>query len=825
MKHENSVGSSLLVVGAAFLFVAMKVSSQTVPPTQGGPGTIDSNTVNVNQTVRFALGQDVNKDHYAGPYATDASGDYVLGSSVGAFSGLAYVSKFSHSGTLLWRRQRIVSTVTVSDPNAPGGSRTTYYEQYSSDQTPIQISSIEGSNYAILSAITVDPAGNVFVAYDEANVNLPEYTQYSLVVKFNSAGAFQWRAATPAAVPDNGLYPSSIVRKLTANPDGSVIVAVNNFSPGGPQMYQQTVLVKFAPDGTRVTDNRFGRTTSGQKLYDSEFADFTVDSSGNIFLLTTEVAAADINPPSPAQASSVFRKLDPNGNPVQRVEVPIVRDAQTRATDSLIKIKADGSGNLYAAGAYFRPRPSFDTADRGESKQLLLKFSPQLALVWRALGPQPTQTFSDQPGSGATEISLSANGITLGGNTVSTGLRRDENDDRWEVSRFGYDDGRLIWHRLYQAPAADPSTGFSDTLNAMRADAAGNVYAAGAISVATGGVRSALIKYGDNGDLQFVKLFPDTYSGLASATLSLNAGNSRPTFYSRDELTHYDVAVIEFDNPAVVAAQGALANIATRVRVGSTDNNSLIGGFIVTGPPGTTKKILVRAIGPSLTNAGVSSALPDTTLELRDSNGKVYTNDNWRTPDPGQPGQEAEIIATTVPPTDNLESALIATVPPGNTTAIVRGKSGATGIGLVEVYDIDTASAAQVVNISTRGRVETDNDVMIGGVIVFSPNPARVIVRALGPSLANAGLQNALQDPQLELYDGNGRLIVSNDDWKVRDSSQTSQQAEIEETTIPPTDPGESALRATLDPGNYTALVRGKDRTTGLALVEVYRLR
>lgn len=190
---------------------------------------------------------------------------------------------------------------------------------------------------------------------------------------------------------------------------------------------------------------------------------------------------------------------------------------------------------------------------------------------------------------------------------------------------------------------------------------------------------------------------------------------------------------------------GSLANICTRVRVGGNDN-VLIGGFIVTGASGTTKKVLIRAMGPSLTQFAVSGALPDTNLEVHDSTGKVYTNDNWKTAAPGQPSQQAEMQASGLARLNDLETAIIVSVPPGNTTAIVSGKGGATGIGLAEVYDLDTASAARIANISTRGRVETGDDVMIGGVIVLEPNPGRVVVRAIAPFLG--GVRGSERPPE-----------------------------------------------------------------------------
>ena len=233
-----------------------------------------------------------------------------------------------------------------------------------------------------------------------------------------------------------------------------------------------------------------------------------------------------------------------------------------------------------------------------------------------------------------------------------------------------------------------------------------------------------------------------------------------------------------------------------------TGDNVLIGGFIVTGTQ--PKKVIVRAIGPSL-SALFAGALADPILELRDSSGAlIRSNDNWRT------DQEAEIIASTIPPSDDLESAIVATLPANGSayTAIVRGANNGTGIGVVEVYDLNQAADSELANISTRGLVQTGDNVLIGGMIVLGQSPLRVIVRAIGPSLPVTG---ALADPTLELRDGNGGLIDSNDNWR------SDHEAEIIATTIPPSNDLESAIVRNLAPGNYTAIIRGVNNTTGVA--------
>ena len=254
-----------------------------------------------------------------------------------------------------------------------------------------------------------------------------------------------------------------------------------------------------------------------------------------------------------------------------------------------------------------------------------------------------------------------------------------------------------------------------------------------------------------------------------------------------------------------------LLNISTRLGV-QTGENVMIGGFIITG--NVAKKVIVRAIGPSLQQAGVSDALADPVAELRGPDGALITNnDNWKDT------QRVDIEASGVAPQNDLESAIVATLQPGNYTVVVTGKNSLTGVGLVEVYDLSQGADSRLANISTRGPVQTGGNVMIGGFILGAGDGnANVVVRALGPSLAQAGINGALADPTLELHDGNGALLKSNDNWK------ESQQAEIEATGIAPQNELESAIKEVLPPGAITAIVAGKDGTTGVGLVEVYRL-
>jgi hypothetical protein len=203
-------------------------------------------------------------------------------------------------------------------------------------------------------------------------------------------------------------------------------------------------------------------------------------------------------------------------------------------------------------------------------------------------------------------------------------------------------------------------------------------------------------------------------------------------------------------------------------------------------------------------------------LELFDGSGEPLTsNDNWRDTD------EFEINTSTIPPTHAAESAIVRTLPPGTTRQVVSGKGGATGVGLVEVYDLAGTATSQLANISSRGFVETGDNALIGGFIaggLEGGRPAKVVIRALGPSLSDQGVTGAVADPTLELIDANGSTVRANDDWRA------DQLIELEALGIQPAHDAEAALIATLPSGNYTAVVRGSGDTTGVGLVEVYNV-
>jgi hypothetical protein len=237
----------------------------------------------------------------------------------------------------------------------------------------------------------------------------------------------------------------------------------------------------------------------------------------------------------------------------------------------------------------------------------------------------------------------------------------------------------------------------------------------------------------------------------------------------------------------------------------------MIGGFIIDGS--SPKQVILRAIGPSLAAFGVSSAMPDPALQLFDSSASlVASNDNWRS-------DQAQLIQNSgLAPSDDLEAAIVATLPPGSYTAAVFDQHNNSGVALFELYDLEPSNST-LLNLSTRGRVDIQDRIMIGGFIIAgSDQSAPILLRAIGPSLIRFGILDALLDPILELHDADGALILQNDNWR------SDQQQLIIDSNLAPSDDRESAIIATLTPGPYSAVVHGSANSTGTALVEIYRL-
>jgi hypothetical protein len=357
---------------------------------------------------------------------------------------------------------------------------------------------------------------------------------------------------------------------------------------------------------------------------------------------------------------------------------------------------------------------------------------------------------------------------------------------------------------------------------------------------AASGQNSAIVNYSP-------PAVADNCSGVTPAVCSPASGTAFPVGSTAVTCSTHDVpnnsancsfmvTVTSFSLPTPTATPagtpvptatptGVLGNVSTRLQVG-TGNNVLFAGFIIQG--NASKTLLIRSAGPSLTQFGVSGALGNPQLELHDANNTIGTNDNWQTTQIGgviTSDQTAAIQNSGAPPSDPAEPAMIATLPAGSYSAIVQGVGGTQGVATVEVYDLSQNNGAVLANISTRGFIQTGDNVMIGGFIVVG-NPSKVLVRATGPSLIPFGISNALANPRLELHDGNGTL-AGNDDWQTTQVGgiiTTDQSGAIQSSGLAPSNAAESAIIATLAPGNYTAIAQGVTGGTGVGLIEVFAL-
>jgi hypothetical protein len=355
---------------------------------------------------------------------------------------------------------------------------------------------------------------------------------------------------------------------------------------------------------------------------------------------------------------------------------------------------------------------------------------------------------------------------------------------------------------LYSGPIIGP-TSFGGVSETFASSGSGDMVGIGAT---TGGEHAGVYLYVPAGYVSGTFLSDSaTYSGTTFASLGVTPGTYVWT-WGTGANQNFTLKILSAILPAT-----NITNISTRASV-QTGQGVTIAGFIVTGT--ASKQVVIRGLGPTLTNYNVTGVLADPTLQLVDGSGKtIFINDNWKDL------QQTGIQATGLAPPNDAESAMRIALQPGSYTAILSGKNNTTGVGLVEVYDIETGVSAELTNASTRGFVGTDENVMIAGFIASGGNGStEVVVRGLGPTLTQFGVSGALADPALTLVDGNGNIVRSNNNWKDR------QQAEIQATGKAPPNDLEAAILTTVAPGNYTVILSGNGGGTGIGLVDVYKL-
>ena len=477
------------------------------------------------------------------------------------------------------------------------------------------------------------------------------------------------------------------------------------------------------------------------------------------------------------------------------------------------------------------------------------------SVVFNPAGPTATFTNIDSTGAGAfpdfpaTAVAAAPNGDVYAANDFGV-LRLPSGTTTWEISGFNMPmvevsaltvsaDGAKLFAATHgrSAWAADlpfgtratgslttqaiPTSGNLGTSVKDSATLTGGISPTGTITFQLYGPNDATCSGGT--------IFTSTVSIADNGTYeSASYTPTQPGTYRWTALYSGDASNSAIQTPCndpnetvTIGATAQFLNMSTRMRTDATTNNGNsvgIGGFTITGA--VPKHVLVRAIGPSLTKFGFAATdvIADPVLELHGPGAfGTITNNNWRD------SQEALIKQDGLAPTNDLESAIDATLPPGQYTAIIKGNTGTAqaGLCLFEVYDLDTAATSKLANLSTRAFVGTGNNVVIAGFVLGkSQGSDRVAVRGLGPSLASFGIANTLADPTLELRDENGTLILANNDWQ----DNAGQAALITAAGLAPSNTKEAALTATLPPGLYTAILAGANSGTGVGNVEVYDL-
>jgi hypothetical protein len=716
----------------------------------------------------FLGGNGSGENEVATSIAVDSAGNaYVAGYTDSTDFPIANAVQGTHAGVI---------DVFVTKLNAAGSALV--YSTY-----------LGGNAFDGCGGIAVDSAGNVYLAGSTASSNFPTVNAVQAAWGGNaSPDAFvaKLNAAGSALVYSTYLGGNSFdgASSIAVDSTGNAYVTGGTGSTNFPTVNALQSAFTSPADAFVTKINAAGSalvySTYLGGIGDDHGSSIAVDSTGSVYVTG---ATYSTNFPT-ANALQATRGGDRDAfiTKVNAAGSALVYSTYLGGSDMDFanSIAVDSAGNAYATGATFSI--NFPTANAlqnaigGQSDAFVTKLNAAgSALVYSTyLGGNGYDVGSDialDAASNAyvTGSTLSTNFPTV--NAFQSAIGHVDFDDVF-VTKFNAAGSALVYSSYLGGTDYDYGSGIA-------LDSAGNAYVTGSTSS---------------------RCFP-TSTGAFDTTWSFGFPDA------------FITKVSETAQPSTLTpCPSQLLNIATRTRVLAGDG-VLIGGFIVTGNDGAGKRMLIRGIGPSL---NVPGALANPTLELYDSfagNPPFASNDDWIT-------HRAEVEATGIPPSNDLESAIVITLQPGAFTVVLRGQNNGVGIGVVEVYDLDAAAPAMLANISGRGFVGTGDNVMIGGFIVGGSGSAdaRVIVRGLGPSLSALGVTGPLPDPVIDLKNANGTTLLSNDDW------QQGQPTEITSLGLAPSDSRESALVASLPHGNYTAILRGKNNTTGVGVVEVYNV-
>jgi hypothetical protein len=784
----NSAGDLLLCVPGATLLQPRPAIYQEIDgtrrPIEGGY------VVSVDGEVSFALGQyDRTRPLVIDPVVTYASYLGGSGNDEGRDVAVDSAGNLYVCGDTTSTNFPTANPIQASFGGGTAGARDGFVTKINSTGTAIVYSTYLGGNANGAAngddrcfGIAVDASGNAYVSGETHSQNFPTANAFqsnyggglsdAFVTKLNPAGSALIFSTylggdvfdAAAAVALDSARNVYVTGRTTSGNYPTVNPIQASYSGGaGADVF----VTKINAAGTALVYSTYLGGNGGGG-FETAFS-IAIDSAGNA-CLTGQTSSTNF--PTANAIQAIFGGGTPDGDAfatkINAAGSALVYSTYLGGTGNDIggDIALDSSGNAYIGGSTFSA--NFPTANAlratisGPSDGFVTKLNANgTALVYSTY-------IGGSAGDSVNELAVdSAGNVVIAGGTDSTDFPMvDPIQNMFSgggvdifISKLNSAGSAFIYSTYFGGSGADRA-------NTLALDSAGNVY----------------------------------LSGLTTSTSPLTGFQGSPGGGN-------DAFALKIAHPTV----SLLLNIATRLQV-QTGDNALIGGFIITGSD--PKKVVIRGIGPSLAQL-FNGTLPDPTIELFHGSTPLESNNNW------QDTNAAAIQATGLAPSNDLESAIVRTLAPGSYTAILRGQGDATGIGVIEVYNLGQGDNSKLANIASRGFVETGDNVMIGGLIVgpAGSGSTRVVVRATGPSLAGFGINNAMQDPTLELVNSSGTVIRSNNNWR------ESQQTAIAVTGLQPSDDRESALVEMLAPGSYTAIVRGFGNTTGVATVEVYNVQ
>jgi hypothetical protein len=811
----------------------LALGASLLAPLLWAQGTIDPNTVPLREIVRETstaaarprfIRTDNNGNIFVGSVSiTQTSSDFsfsIVYSSV--------IRKYSPQGALLWSRSRNLTAVNN------GAAPTSYYESWGDGADHAISEQKYAVNNVSLSGIAVDASGGVALVYDtarqdiyfdagaRATVNQTVANNITLFVKLGAGGNY---VNEYYSFPDtSGLYDlASQVKTFEVMPNGSFVALINNFDFTRFGGHTQTIVQRIN-NGCSGADytTLYGsaeRDATNRKLTSSDAIELGFSLIGEVYVATNDHPNPAVN--FNGDSKHVLRRIDLSGSTTARIEVIYGNFTTGQTGDTWSGLQVDSNGDCYVGGS---TKPDLQL---NVESQLALKFSPDLSRqVWRAVVPGNSGNTAAKPG-----IHFGSQGVTLVGTTNAFNSNL-AGSAQWSVSRISIS-GDVVWHQFFAGQRFAGNSQTASGASSFFVDRTGAVFVYGSIPQPTL-LANVIGKFASSGELQFIKPIPAVYLASGSTLMSnvafTGAGAAlfaTPYYNGVPASPVYAQVVLELGAPPPSAGITArLTNLSILTSIASASDNFTLG--YVVGGAGTSgsKSILIRAAGPTLGAApfSIAGTAADPKLEVYAGSAKTGENDNWG----GSAALStafAAVGAFSYVSGTSLDAAILATIAPGDNSVRVSANGNGTGTVIAELYDSTpfaamTVTSSRLVNVSVLKNLGTGLTV---GFVIDGTGAKRVLIRAVGPTLAGApfNVAGVVSDPQLTLFSGQ-TIIGSNDNWGGT-PELTAAFAQVGAFALPATS-RDAALVATLQPGNYTVQARGVGTATGTAIVEVYEL-